>query len=815
MNDWFARRQRRGGLRSFLGRFDSWLDSSLVGSWYGLQDRWNAASSFFARFRLSGWKRAVNEIASEGMTLGAGGLVLMYAIALPAFLEIDESKALGTGKYSVKFLDRHGKEIGQRGILHNDSVPLEDIPDHMIKATLATEDRRFYEHFGIDIFGTFRALATNINAGETVQGGSTLTQQLAKNLFLSSERSITRKVKELFLSFWLEARFSKREILKLYFDRAYMGGGAFGVEAAAQFYFGKSVREVTLAEAAMMAGLFKAPTKYAPHIDLAAARGRSNEVLSNLVEAGFMTAGQVHSARLNPAKPIETRLPYSPEWYLDWAFEEIQRVAEGRGHFVLTARTTIDLGLQQAAEQALVSTLRQQGREKNARTGALVAMEPDGAVRALVGGLDYGESQFNRATHAKRQPGSSFKLYVYANAVERGLVPKSIVRDAAVSCGNWSPKNYDGSTGGGGSLPLGVAFAKSLNTVAVELSLKYDRDKVVEMTQRLGVVGVKKTCSMALGDGGVTPLQHTAAFATFANGGRLSTPYAILDIVNSRGELIYSREQHESEAPQVIQRRHAEAMNQMMQMVVIEGTGKRAQLDFTYTAGKTGTSSSYRDAWFVGFSGSYVTGVWIGNDDYRPMSNVTGGGIPATVWHGFMSVAHSTMNIPPIPGLAIHPVQVAERQKIEELKRTQPQQVVAQDPGQLAGARRNASLMPDQTRTALKRVAQSLRTAAGITVPPEPDPAPQPASSGPATPSAGAPGQPQPAAQPRPAPPAAPVQPTARPKRADAADPAPLPGSVKPLPAGPSPPQSAAFDAQGRPRAAGETRPLQPQKSRQ
>ncbi|MFM9938032.1 MAG: transglycosylase domain-containing protein [Hyphomicrobiaceae bacterium] len=772
MKDWFSKQQQRGAVRRRLGDFDSWLDSSLAGSWHNMQDRWNAASSFFARFRLSGWKRMVNEAASESVTLLAGGLVVMYALAIPAFLEIDESKALSTGKYSVKFLDRHGKEIGQRGILHNDSIPLEDIPEHLIQATLATEDRRFFEHFGVDVIGTFRALATNINAGETVQGGSTLTQQLAKNLFLSSERSLTRKIKELFLAFWLEARYTKREILKLYFDRAYMGGGTFGVEAAAQFYFGKSVRDVNLAEAAMMAGLFKAPTKFAPHVDLGASRARANDVLSNLVEAGFMTAGQVHAARLNPAKPIETRLPYSPDWYLDWAFEEIQRVAEGRGHFVITARTTIDLGLQQAAEQALISTLRQQGKQMNARSGALVAMEPDGAVRALVGGTDYGESQFNRATHARRQPGSSFKLYVYANAVERGLNPKSVVRDNSVSCGNWSPKNYDGSTGGGGSLSLGVAFAKSLNTVAVDLSLKYDRDNVVEMTQRLGVQGVKKTCSMALGDGGITPLQHTAAFGTFANGGRLTTPYAILEITNSRGEVIYSRDQHEPPAPQVINVRHAEFMNQMMHMVVTEGTGKKAQLDFTYTAGKTGTSSSYRDAWFVGFSGAYVTGVWIGNDDFRPMGNVTGGSIPAVVWQGFMSVAHSSMDIPQIPGLPLHPTQVAERQRLEELKRQQPQ--VAQPAAQAAGQQKRVSLMSDQARSALKRVSSAMRMAAGIAVPPEPEAVPAPAATQPAA-----------AAPPAAAPPVAPPATQGTPR------PAVAPSGRQPVPSSGTPPGAA------------------------
>ena len=716
MSDWFFKHNSRGRFWRRLGVLDSWIDSSLAGLWQNVQDRWNAGTSYFAQFRLTGWRRLANEVLSEGLTLAVGGLALMYALATPAFNEMDEAKILGTGKYSVKFVDQSGKELGQRGILHNDAVPLDDIPDHMVKATLATEDRRFFEHFGVDVFGTFRALATNLNAGENVQGGSTITQQLAKNLFLSSEKSVTRKLKELFLSFWLESKFSKRQILKLYFDRAYMGGGAFGVEAASQFYFGKSVRDVTLAEAAMLAGLFKAPTKYGPHIDLPASRARANEVLSNLVEAGFMTAGQVHTARINPARPIDSRLHASPDWYLDWAFEEVQRIAEGRGPFVLTARVTVDLRLQQAAEQALLSTLRQEGKSKNAKSGAMVAMEPDGAVRALVGGIDYGESQFNRATNARRQPGSSAKLYVYANAVEHGLTPSSTVRDQPVSCGNWSPKNYDGSSGGRGSMSLGVAFAKSLNTTAVELSLKYDRDNVVKLAQRLGVAGIKKTCSMALGDGGVTVLEHTGAFATYANGGKLAKPYAVVELMNSRGEVIYTRETDEAPARQVVRREHAESMNQMMHMVVTEGTGKRAQLDFTHTAGKTGTSSSYRDAWFVGFSGDYVTGVWIGNDDFKAMDKITGGSIPATAWHSFMSVAHADMNIKPIPGLALHPTQVAERARLEELRRTQPQ--LAQEQ---AGANRGRErLMSDKLRATLKTVAKSMRVAGGL---PEPQPA--------------------------------------------------------------------------------------------
>jgi penicillin-binding protein 1A len=715
VHDWFFRHGGRKRLIDWMG-LDSWIDSSLSDTWENIKERGNAVSSFFARFRLSGWRKFFNEGLSEVLTVGAGGLVVAYVLAIPALKEFDENR-INQGQFAVKFLDRHGNEIGQRGILHNDAVSLEEIPDHLIKATLATEDRRFFEHFGVDVIGTARALMENARANEVVQGGSTLTQQLAKNLFLSSERSIQRKLKEAFLALLLESRFTKRQILKLYLDRAYLGGGAFGVEAASQYYFGKSVREVNLAEAALLAGLFKAPSRFAPHVNLPASRARTNEVLTNLVESGYMSAGQVHAARLNPAKFVERRLANSPDWFLDWAFEETQRVAEGRGHYVLTVRTTVDLTLQQQAQEALIATLKPTaGRRRSGFAGAMVSMEPDGAVRALVGGLDYEDSQFNRASHARRQPGSSFKLYVYAAALENGYNPRSMVRDASGSCGNWSPRNYSGSGGSGRALSMTDAFKMSLNTTAADLSFKVGRDKVLEMTRRLGVVGVKRTCSMALGDTGITPLQHTSAYATFANGGKLARPYAVLEMFTSKGDLIYTREKDEPEAPQAVSRRVADSMNQMMQAVVTEGTGKRAALDFTFSAGKTGTSSSWRDAWFVGFTGALVTGVWVGYDDFRPMhfngSGVTGGSLPATAWHAYMSVAHNSYKtIPPIPGLPLHPNQVADQARLAELKRTDPGLAKAQ---MAQATQKKTSIMPDQTRDALKRLAETMRRAGGL-----------------------------------------------------------------------------------------------------
>ena len=772
MNDWFLKQGGRDRLINWLG-IDSKINSALINSWSRTKDAYNAGSSFFARFHLSGWRRLLNEALSESVSIATGAFVVLYALALPALLEFDESK-FQTGQYAVKLLDVNGNELGKRGILHNDAVPLDEIPDVLIKSTLATEDRRFFEHYGVDVYGTFRAIMTNVQADAVVQGGSTLTQQLAKNLFLSSERSLQRKIKELFLSFLLESRFTKREILKMYFDRAYMGGGAFGVEAASQYYFGKSVREVNMAEAAMMAGLFKAPAKFAPHVNLPASRARTNEVLDNLVEAGFYTAGQVHAARLNPARTIDNRSTSSPDWFLDWAYEEVQRLAEGKGQYVLTARTTVDMRLQRLADETIVSAVEKEGKSNHFNAGAMVVMETDGAVKAITGGLDYGDSQFNRATKAKRQPGSSFKVYVYATALENGYNPETNVRDRSRSCGNWAPQNYGGGYGSGGSMPLWLAIAKSFNTVAAELSFAVGREKVIEMTKRLGIVGVKKTCSMALGDGGITVLEHTGGVAAFANGGKRAKPYGILDITTSKGDLLYSRERDEPPPPQVLKPKIAEQMNYMLNKVVMEGTGTRAQLEFTNVAGKTGTSTGPKDAWFVGFTGKYVAGVWIGNDDNHPMSGgsngVTGGHFAAPIWHSFMTVAHNDMNIAPIPGLPVHPAQIAEQQRLAEVKAAEMAAGIAQPEVQLNidGTTRTQSVLPDRTRDTLKKLATALRKAGGIAEPPEAAPTPNGAAK---TPISTIPQQ-APAA-PAPAPPRtpSPASPKSDPAKPDSAKP--------------------------------------------
>lgn len=703
MRDWIFKPNRRHRLVDWWA-LDAWVDSSIYALWVRLKDIWAAYSNFFGRFHVSGARKIAAEIGSEGATLFVLGLAVMLSFAIPAIDSTNKAGWRTASQYSVTFLDRYGNEIGKRGILFSDAVPLEEIPDHLIKAVLATEDRRFFDHFGLDVIGTFRALRANIEANGVVQGGSSITQQLAKNLFLSSEQTLERKINEAFLALWLEARLTKREILKLYLDRAYLGGGTFGVEAASQYYFGKSVRDIDLAEAAILAGLFQAPSKYAPHVNRARSLARANTVLSNMVDAGFMTEGQVHGARLNPARVVDRSDHWSPDYFLDYAFDEVRRLMKGKDKYVLIARTTVDPELQKLATESVTSTLDRYGRARRARQAALVSMETDGAVRALVGGRDYGESQFNRATNALRQPGSSFKPYVYLTALQNGYTPRSRVVDSPVYCGRWSPKNYSG--GYRGAMSLERALAKSINTIAVKLSLDVGRDKVLENLEKMGIKGPRKSCSMALGDTGIPPIMHTAGYAHFANGGKRVRPYAITEIRTETGEVVYDRERDEPEPQQIFERETIETLNRMLTTVVTAGTGGRARLDFTHVAGKTGTSSSYRDAWFMGFTGKYVTGVWFGNDSYRPMGRVTGGNLPAMTWKKYMEKAHANYDIPTIPGLDPHPVQVETRQRMAELQ--------AEDPT-LGRSERATRSMPEETRVMLENLIEMFDEAVGTT----------------------------------------------------------------------------------------------------
>ena len=598
-------------LKSGALAFDAWLNASLFEGGRRLGEFYEWYSERLDRLSVGGARRAVLDLASEATTLGLAGGVVMLTLALPAFRETSENW-LKAQDLAIVFLDRYGQEIGRRGIRHDDSVKLEDFPDHLIKAALATEDRRFFEHWGIDPIGTARALSVNARSSGVVQGGSSITQQLAKNLFLSNERSMERKIKEAFLAVWLEFHLSKNEILKLYLDRAYMGGGTFGAAAAAEYYFGKSVKDLTLGEAAMMAGLFKAPTKYAPHVNLPAARARANDVLSNMVEAGFLTEGQVQTARRNPATPVDRKRETTPDFYLDWAFEQVKHLTTEkklRGERVLIVKTPLDTGLQRHAEQVLENMLRQYGNQYEADQAAMVVMDPDGAVRAMVGGRDYGQSQFNRATDALRQPGSSFKPFVYATALT--FLPKyrptSIVVDAPICVGTpaWCPKNYNNSFSG--AMPLVSAVARSINSIPVRLTVEVGggnpeagRQRVIEMAKRMGLTSeLKDSLSLPIGAAEATVLDMTAGYAVFANGGKRARPAAAIEIRNSQGEVVY-RPDRDVPPEEILTQQVVKDMNFMLSKVPEEGTGKRAALEGIRSAGKTGTTNGYRDAWFVG-----------------------------------------------------------------------------------------------------------------------------------------------------------------------------------------------------------------------
>ena len=691
--------------RHLLLRIDSWIDSTVWNLGFRLAEIWEEITIFSRKFRVRGWKRGIVELAGEAMTLGTAGSVVLLALALPAFEETKEDWR-NRGDFAVTFLDRYGNVIGHRGIIHEDSVPIDELPDHLIKAVLATEDRRFFTHIGIDFMGLARAMNENAKAGGVVQGGSTITQQLAKNLFLSNERSLERKIKEAFLALWLEANLSKKEILSLYLDRAYMGGGTFGAAAAAQFYFGKNIAEVNLAESAMLAGLFKAPAKYAPHVNLPAARARANEVLSNLVQGGLMSEGQVIGARRNPATVIDRAEAKAPDFFLDWAFDEVQRLAnEGKfkEHSVVV-RTTIDMGLQQAGEAAMESSLREYGESYDAKQGALVMIETGGAVRAMVGGRDYGESQFNRATRALRQPGSSFKLYTYATAMESGMTPETVISDAPITWNGWSPQNYARSYKG--KVTLMSAMAQSLNTVPVRLAKeKLGTKAIVAMAKAMGVeTPLRSDKTVPLGTSEVTVLDQATAYSVMPAGGMQSRRHGVSQVLGYGGEVLYDFQRDDPPAKRVLSQDATKSMNQILTTIPYNGTARRAAVDGVLTGGKTGTSQSYRDAWFVGFTGNYTAAVWFGNDDFSPMKDMTGGTLPAMTFKKLMDYAHQGIELKPIPFID-NPLPAGDHKD--------GQAVAQKEEGSETGLPeliRPRSLSAESTRV-LKRIAKDLASA--------------------------------------------------------------------------------------------------------
>ncbi|MGL4404252.1 MAG: transglycosylase domain-containing protein, partial [Notoacmeibacter sp.] len=513
------------------------------------------------------------------------------------------------------------------------------------KAVIAIEDRRFMNHFGVDPIGLARAMVSNIAAGRMVQGGSTLTQQLAKNLFLKPERTLERKVQEVLLAVWLEQKYSKDQILELYLNRVFFGSNAYGVEAASRRYFGKSAREATLQEAAILAGLLKAPSRLSPARDPEAANARAQLVLAAMRDTGAISEADMTTALSADTIRAASYWTGAENYVADRVMDDIISLV-GEVKDDLIVETTVDLRLQRAAETAVRKAIITNGKKLRVKEGALVAVDSTGAVRALVGGVDYAKSQFDRASTAKRQPGSAFKPFVYLAALEAGYRPDTIVNDQPVRFGKWSPENYKDKYYG--PVSLTTALSKSLNSVAAQLAMQVGPGKVVETAMRLGVASpLTNNASISLGTSDVTPLEMTAAYAAFANGGLQAPPRLIDRVTNADGKVVF--ENQDVGAARVINASIAAQMNRMMSVTVTDGTARKAGFDWP-SAGKTGTSQNSRDAWFIGYTSHMTAGVWFGNDDGAPMKDVTGGSLPATAWREFMLAAHKGMEPQPLIG---------------------------------------------------------------------------------------------------------------------------------------------------------------------
>ncbi|MBI3701237.1 MAG: PBP1A family penicillin-binding protein [Afipia sp.] len=547
---------------------------------------------------------------------------------------------------TIEIAGMDGSIIATRGEMPGANVSLKELPKYLPQAFIAIEDKRFYSHFGIDPTGIARAAVTNILHRGVSQGGSTLTQQLAKNLFLTQERTLRRKLQEAELALWLERKYSKVEILELYLNRVYFGSGAYGVEAAAQRYFGKSARNVSLAEAAMLAGLVKSPSRLAPNRNPEGAEKRAQTVLTAMAESKFITDAQAQAAIAKPSYAVRPVGAGTINYVADWIGEVLDDLI-GQVDQNIVVETTIDPKLQSVAETAIIDELAAKSVKFNVSQGALVAMTPDGAVRAMVGGRNYAESQFNRAVTAKRQPGSAFKPFVYLTALESGLTPETVRQDAPLDVKGWKPENY--SREYFGPVTLTQALAMSLNTVAVRLGIEVGPQSVVRTAHRLGIASkLESNASIALGTSEVSLTELVGAYAPFANGGRLASPHVVNKIRTPEGKVLFARA---PEPPaQVIDPHYVAMMNTMMHETLVTGTARKADIPGWSAAGKTGTSQDFRDAWFIGYTANLVTGVWLGNDDNSPTRKATGGGLPVEVWTRFMKTAHQNVPIADLPG---------------------------------------------------------------------------------------------------------------------------------------------------------------------
>jgi penicillin-binding protein 1A len=570
------------------------------------------------------------------------GVIGFFALTLPDTGDLTVAQR----KPSITLLAGDGTMIATYGDLFGEPLRLKEMPKYLPGAVIATEDRRFYSHFGVDPIGLARATFANLRAGHVVQGGSTITQQLAKNLFLTPDRTFTRKIQETLLALWLEHKFSKQQILEIYLNRVYLGAGTYGVDAAAHRYFNKSARDVSLYEAAVIAGLLKAPSRFSPANDRARAAQRAEQVLANMADAGFITTAQAQTAAQQKPQLAKTpSLSRGSRYFADWIVDQIAGFS-GTQDRDLVVTTTLDPKMQAAGEKSISDTLDRNGDKYEVGQGALVAMTPDGAIRAMVGGDDYADSQFNRATQALRQPGSSFKPVVYLAAIERGLRPTDHFIDQPVRIGKWEPHNFENKYRG--DVSVADALALSLNSVAAQVVQRYGVSNVIATARQLGITAdLAHDASIALGTSEVSLIELTAAYAPFASGGDGAWPYGIVEIRDAHGGVIYRRDG--SGPGRVIDPGVAGIMNQLLSGVIGYGTGKAAKLDRP-AAGKTGTTQDSRDALFIGYTADLVCGVWFGNDDDSPMKNVTGGTLPARTWHDFMTVATHGMPVRPLPG---------------------------------------------------------------------------------------------------------------------------------------------------------------------
>lgn len=567
-----------------------------------------------------------------GLFFGLVGIVILIAVGL----ELPEvaKRATFERKPSITVLAADGSVVARYGDYFQGHVNVKSLPDHVKEAVMAIEDRRFYHHFGLDPFGLLRAIATNAARGSVVQGGSTITQQLAKNLFLTPERSLKRKLQEVLLAFWLEAQYTKDEILSAYLNRVYFGSGAYGIEAAARVYYDRRAKNLTVYQAATLAGLLKAPSRYAPNRNPENAQKRTEIVLDAMVDAGYLDEKEKKKAIADKGKPVP-KAGGSKQYFADWILDQVDSYA-GDTDEDLIVKTTFEPSIQASAEKAFDAKMAE-AAERGVSQGAVVVMRPDGPVLAMIGGRDYSDSSFNRATQAKRQPGSSFKPFVYLAALEQGIDSGRLVLDAPFTSGKYRPQNYDGEYRG--PVPLYRALAASLNTATIRLAQHVGIDNVISTARRAGISSpLEANLSLALGSNEVSLLEMAGAYSTFARMGEANTPYGITEIQTQKGKTLYNREKDEPfyRGAQRFNSGDIARLRFMLKSVVDWGTGTGARMPDTVIMGKTGTSQDYHDAWFIGFNDTLLCAVWMGNDNNKSMKRITGGTLPAPLFRDIM-----------------------------------------------------------------------------------------------------------------------------------------------------------------------------------